>query len=190
MKFTVKRKCDFRKTLLRHAYERSLPKCAENEKDFCIKHDDCACNSQVLVTRTPDAKDLPLPRRQTPGASGMDLHANVHQDVCIKKGTRTLIPTGIKLAMPIGYEAQVRPRSGLAFRFGVTMVNAPGTVDADYRGEICVLLINLGEEDFIVRRGDRVAQLVIARVEMCGFKEVDELPDSIRGEGGYGSTGV
>jgi len=140
--------------------------------------------------RTDDAQDLPLPKRQTFAAAGMDLHANVHEPVTIIKGKRALIPTGVKIALPIGYEAQVRPRSGLAFNLGVTVLNAPGTVDADYRGELGVLLINHGDEDFIVRRGDRVAQLVIARVEMAMFTEVEALPDSFRGGGGYGSTGL
>lgn len=117
------------------------------------------------------------------------MHANVHEETVIKKGARVLIPTGIKIALPYGYEAQVRPRSGLAFRFGITVLNTPGTVDADYRGELCVLLINLGDEDYIVKRGDRIAQLVIARVEMDNLVETDELPESIRGDGGYGSTG-
>jgi len=143
-----------------------------------------------LLSRTSDALDLPLPKRQTIAAAGMDLHANVHESTCIKKGARVLIPTGIKIALPLGYEAQVRPRSGLAFNFGVTVLNAPGTVDADYRGELSVLLINHGEEDFVVERGDRVAQLVIAKVETLSFAEVDELPDSVRGAGGYGSTGI
>jgi len=134
--------------------------------------------------------DLPLPKRQTPGSAGMDLHANVHEPVVIKKGERTLIPTGIRIALPIGYEAQVRPRSGLALNFGITVLNAPGTVDADYRGELCALLINLGTDDFTVRRGDRVAQMVLAKVKMAEFCEVAALPDSLRGEGGYGSTGV
>jgi len=126
----------------------------------------------------------------------MDLHANIHADVCISKGARALIPTGIKIALPvdmenkIGYEAQVRPRSGLAFNFGVTVLNTPGTVDADYRGELCVLLVNLGDGDFIIKRGDRVAQLVITPVVMAEFCEAKELPDSLRGDGGYGSTGV
>jgi len=145
---------------------------------------------EFLVTRSKDAEDLPLPKRQTPAAAGMDLHANVHQPVCIGKGRRALIPTGIKIALPIGYEAQVRPRSGLAFNFGIAVLNTPGTVDADYRGELCVLLINHGDEDFTVQRGDRIAQLVIAKVEMIDFTQIGELPDSLRGEGGYGSTGV
>jgi len=146
--------------------------------------------NKFLITRTHDAQDLPLPKRQTPGAAGMDLHANVHEPIIIKRGERVLVPTGIRLALPIGYEVQVRPRSGLAFNFGVTVLNAPGTVDADYRGELCALLINLGAEDFVVRRGDRIAQMVLAKVEMAGFDEVESLPDSARGDGGYGSTGV
>jgi len=139
--------------------------------------------------RTEDALDLPLPARQSELAAGMDLYANVHKNVIMEPGARVLVPTGIRLALPYGYEAQVRPRSGLAFRFGVMVFNTPGTVDADYRGELCVLLVNHGGADFTVRRGDRVAQLVIARVEMGELVEVDELPDSARGVGGYGSTG-
>ena len=120
----------------------------------------------------------------------MDLYANVPAPVAIQRGSRKLIPTGIMIALPTGYEAQVRPRSGLAFNFGVTVLNTPGTVDSDYRGELCVLLINHGEEDFAVNRGDRIAQLVIAKVEMVTFIEAEELPDTKRGAGGYGSTGV
>ena len=173
MRFSVKRKVNIREVLLKHAYLRSQPK-----------------NTDVFMAkRTADALDLPLPRRQTSGAAGLDLHANVHEEVRIKKGSRALIPVGIKIAMPTGYEAQVRPRSGLAFNFGVTVLNTPGTVDADYRGELCVLLINLGDDDFTVRRGDRIAQLVVNKVEMVELWEVDTLPDSIRDEGGYGSTG-
>jgi dUTP pyrophosphatase len=142
-----------------------------------------------LCKRVDTAHDLPLPTRQTPQAAGLDLYANVQESVCLKKGERRLIPTGICIALPVGYEAQVRPRSGLALRYGVTVLNAPGTVDADYRGELCVLLINLGADDYTVRRGDRIAQLVIARVETGAFVETDELPQSLRGDGGYGSTG-
>ena len=101
-----------------------------------------------------------------------------------------MIPTGIKIALPFGFEAQIRPRSGLALKHGITVLNTPGTVDADYRGELCVLLINHGHEDFHITRGDRIAQMVINKVEMCDFEETDCLPTSIRGEGGYGSTGV
>jgi len=142
------------------------------------------------LTRTPDAPDLPLPTRQTPASAGMDLHANVHEPVHIQKGKRVLIPTGIRLALPVGYEAQARPRSGLALKHGVTVLNTPGTIDADYRGELSVLLVNHGDEDFTVNRGDRIAQLVIAKVEMVDFTEVDALPETQRGAGGYGSTGV
>jgi len=176
MRFWVKRKGSIKELLLKHAYNR-----------FLLTHHNAL---QFLISRTDDAKDLPLPARQTKGSAGMDLHANVHEPVCIKKGARALIPTGIKIALPIGYEAQVRPRSGLAFNFGITVLNAPGTVDADYRGELCALLINLGDDDYIVRRGDRIAQIVLARVEMTEFCEAETLPESLRGEGGYGSTGV
>jgi len=176
MRFWVKHKGDLKEVLLKHAYSRFLQ----------ARYD----ATSFLITHTHDAHDLPLPKRQTLGAAGMDLHANVHEPVCIKKGARVLIPTGVKIALPIGYEAQVRPRSGLALNFGVTVLNAPGTVDADYRGELCALLINLGEKDFFVRRGDRIAQLVITKVEMIEFSITNALPDSLRGEGGYGSTGI
>jgi len=144
--------------------------------------------TQFLLSQTEDAKDLPLPTRQTPQSAGLDLHAKI--STTIKKGERALVPTGIRLALPFGYEAQVRPRSGLALKHGITVLNAPGTVDADYRGELSVLLINLGDEDFAIQRGNRIAQMVIAKVEMCDFVEVDELPNTTRGEGGYGSTGA
>jgi len=140
-----------------------------------------------LLTRTDDAKDLPLPIRQSPQSAGMDLYAKIN--TTIKKGERVLIPTGIRIALPFGYEAQVRPRSGLALKHGVTVLNTPGTIDADFRGEVGVILINLGQEDFAVKRGDRIAQMVIAKVEMVSFEEVNELPNTLRGEGGYGSTG-
>lgn len=142
--------------------------------------------TEFLISRTND--DLPLPTRQTNMAAGFDLHATI--DAEIKKGERLLIPTGIKIALPFGYEAQIRPRSGLALKHGITVLNTPGTVDADYRGELKVLLINLGQEDFIVNKGDRIAQMVIAKVETVEFKLVEELPESERGDKGYGSTGV
>ena len=148
---------------------------------------------QFLINQTETAKDLPLPTRQTPLSAGLDLHANVNETITIKKGERILVPTGIKIALPFGYEAQIRPRSGLALKHGITVLNTPGTVDADYRGELCVLLVNLGNEDFHVNRGDRIAQMVIAKVEMVEFDEVKtaaDLPNTTRGAGGYGSTGV
>ena len=145
---------------------------------------------RFLLKQTDDARDLPLPTRQTTGASGFDLYANI--SVTIKKGERVLIPVGIKIALSFGYEAQIRPRSGLALKHGVTVLNTPGTVDSDYRGELIVLLVNLGDTDFHVNRGDRIAQMVICKVEMIDFTEVDyneELPASERGTKGYGSTG-
>jgi len=143
-----------------------------------------------LCKRTDDALDLPLPTRQSPQAAGIDLHANVHEEIILQPGSRAKIPAGVCLALPVGHEAQVRPRSGLAFRYGVTMLNGPGTVDADYRGEVGVLLINLGQEPFTIRRGDRIAQLVISRVEMANLTEAESLPESERAAGGYGSTGI
>jgi len=146
-------------------------------------------NEQFLIKRTDDALDLPLPTRQTAHAAGLDLYSNI--SAIIKQGERVLVPTGIKIALPVGFEAQVRPRSGLALKHGVTVLNSPGTVDADYRGELKVLLVNLGQEDFHVNRGDRIAQMVVAKVEMAEFTLIcdEELPQSIRGAGGYGSTG-
>jgi len=143
---------------------------------------------RFCVKRTEDALDLPLPTRGTPLSAGLDLHAKIN--ITIKKGERALVPTGIRVALPFGYEAQVRPRSGLALKHGVTVLNSPGTIDADYRGEVAALLINHGEKDFDIARGDRIAQMVIAKVEMVEFDEVDELPESVRGDGGWGSTGV
>lgn len=146
-------------------------------------------NSQTRFLIERIEKDLPKPARQSEMAAGLDLYANVTEPTVIKKGARALIPAGIRLALPFGYEAQVRSRSGLAYKYGVSVLNSPGTVDADYRGEVKVLLINHGEEDFIVNRADRIAQLVIAKVEMCKLEETETLPETERGEGGYGSTG-
>lgn len=143
-----------------------------------------------LCERTKDAHDLPLPTRQTDVAAGYDLYANVANEVIIKKGARCLIPTGVKLALPFGFEGQIRPRSGLALKHGITVLNAPGTIDADYRGEVKVLLINHGENDFTVKRGERIAQLIIAPIAMITLEEVQELPQSVRGCDGFGSTGV
>ena len=144
--------------------------------------------NKFLIKRLPDAMDLPLPQRMSAAAAGLDLYANIKYNVIIKKGGRALVPTGISVALPSGYEAQIRPRSGLAHKHGITVLNSPGTVDADYRGELSVLLINLDDWDYVVKRGDRIAQLVISRVEKVDFEEVDELPESERGSGGYGSS--
>jgi dUTP pyrophosphatase len=134
------------------------------------------------------AEPLPLPRYMTPGAAGLDLLADVPDDVTLGAGDRCLVPTGIALAIPPGYEGQVRPRSGRAVREGLTLLNAPGTVDADYRGEVQVLLVNLGREPVRIRRGDRIAQLVVAPVARVVWQEDGALAPSARGAGGFGST--
>jgi len=132
----------------------------------------------------------PLPQYATAQSAGMDLRANIEEPIVLKPMERRLIPTGLYIALPEGYEAQVRPRSGLAFKKGITVLNSPGTIDADYRGEIGVLLINLSQEEFVVNDGERIAQMVIARHEQGEFIEVDVLNETERGEGGYGHTGV
>lgn len=139
--------------------------------------------------KLPHARDLPLPSYESEMAAGMDLRAALDSPESLKPGKRTLIPTGLKMALPAGYEAQVRPRSGLALRHGITMLNTPGTIDADYRGEIKVLAVNLGEKPFTIHHGDRIAQMVIAPVQQCRISEVNELPKTERGEDGFGSTG-
>ena len=144
----------------------------------------------VQVIRLPHGADLPLPDYQSAQAAGLDLLAAVTADVILPPGKRALIPTGIAIALPAGSEAQVRPRSGLAARHGVTVLNTPGTIDADYRGEIQVVLINLGEDPFVVRRGARIAQLVIAPVLHARISESKTLTDTGRGSGGFGSTGT
>ena len=132
----------------------------------------------------------PLPQYATPQSAGMDLRANLTESIVLKPLERCLIPTGLFIALPEGYEAQVRPRSGLALKKGITVLNAPGTIDADYRGEVGVLLVNLSQEEFVVNDGERVAQMVIARHETADFVEVAELDETERGAGGYGHTGV
>jgi dUTP pyrophosphatase len=146
----------------------------------------------VPVLRLPHAGGLPLPERQTSGAAGFDLLAALREDeeITIDFCERALVPTGLALQLPLGVEAQVRPRSGLALKHGVTVLNSPGTVDADYRGEVKVLLVNLGREPFVVRRGMRIAQLVVARVEDVVLDAAIEIEGSVRGAGGFGSTGV
>jgi dUTP pyrophosphatase len=144
----------------------------------------------VAIQRLDGNDDLPLPSYATLHAAGMDLHAAVATDVIIAPGKRALIPTGLAIALPDGFEAQVRPRSGLAAKNGITVLNGPGTIDADYRGEVKVILINLGEERFVVQRGMRIAQMVIAPVTRVVWQEVRELPETARGAGGFGSTKV
>jgi dUTP pyrophosphatase len=146
----------------------------------------------VRLLRQPNggAPDpLPAPAYQSEGAAGFDLRAALRDELVLGPGERALVPTGFAMALPEGYEGQVRPRSGLALHHGVTVLNAPGTVDADFRGEIAVVLINHGHEPFAVRRGDRIAQVVVARAPQAELREVDALEPTARGAGGYGSTG-
>lgn len=140
--------------------------------------------------RLPHAAGLDLPAYATAHAAGVDLLAAVDQDVVLNPGGRALIPTGLAIALPEGYEAQVRPRSGLALKHGITLPNSPGTIDADYRGEIGVIIANTGSEPFTVTRGMRIAQMVVAPVTRLAWRQVDALPDTARGTGGFGSTGV
>lgn len=132
----------------------------------------------------------PLPTYATPQSAGMDLRANIEHPIVLHPMERCLVPTGLYMALPVGFEAQVRPRSGLALKHGITVLNTPGTIDADYRGEIKVLLINFSKEDFVINDGERIAQMVIARHEQGAFVEVEELDETERGTGGYGHTGV
>jgi dUTP pyrophosphatase len=143
----------------------------------------------LRIQQLPEARDLPLPEYMTEHAAGMDLRAAVQDPLTLAPGAYALVPTGIRLAIPPGYEGQVRPRSGLAAKHGVTMLNTPGTIDADYRGEVCVVMINHGAEPFTVNRGDRIAQLILAPVSSAVIEVVAELDDTARGDGGFGHTG-
>jgi len=143
----------------------------------------------VAIERLSGSEDLPLPRYMTDHAAGMDIVAAVATEIALAPRERALIPTGIAIALPAGYEAQIRPRSGLALRSGVTLVNTPGTIDADYRGEIRIILINHGTEPFVVRRGDRIAQMVVAPVSRVTWDLRQGLSDTARGSGGFGHTG-
>jgi dUTP pyrophosphatase len=146
---------------------------------------------EVRIRRLPHAEGLPLPAYQTEGAAGMDLRAAVPEaePLTLAPGQRAMTPTGFAMALPSGYEAQVRPRSGLAAKHGVTCLNTPGTIDCDYRGEVQVILVNLGQEPFVVRRGERIAQMLIAPVTRAAWSEVETLDETGRGAGGFGSTG-
>ncbi len=147
---------------------------------------------RIPIQRLPHGEGLPLPAHQTAHAAGMDLLAALAEDqpLTLAPGARALVPTGLAIALPEGFEAQIRPRSGLALKSGVTVLNAPGTIDADYRGEVSVLLINLGSDSIIIRRGDRIAQMVVAPYSMIQLFEAIELGGTSRGEGGFGSTGM
>lgn len=141
------------------------------------------------ILRLPHATDLPLPGYATEGAAGLDLLAAVDGEIVLAPGARALVPTGISIALPLGFEAQVRPRSGLALKHGITLINSPGTIDSDYRGEIKCPMINHGDEPFRITRGLKIAQMIIARHEIAELTEVAKLPESARGSGGFGSTG-
>lgn len=145
---------------------------------------------EIYFQRLAHSDGLPLPAYQTTESAGMDIYSANSQPIELLPGKRLLIPTGFKMAMPRGYEAQIRPRSGLAYKHGITMLNSPGTIDSDYRGEVKVLAVNLGDQPFIINRGERIAQMVIAPVLNISTLEVDQLPETDRGSGGFGSTGL
>lgn len=145
---------------------------------------------KIFFEKLDTEDELPLPSYESEHAAGMDIRACLLHPLELKPGCRALIPTGFKMALPNGYEAQIRPRSGLAYKYGITMLNTPGTIDSDYRGEVKVLAINLGEEMFTINHGDRIAQMVIAPVFQPATEQVESLPRSTRGEGGFGSTGI
>ena len=144
----------------------------------------------MLKVKVINKGSQPLPEYATPQSAGMDLRANIPESVTLNPLERRLIPTGLHIALPVGYEAQIRPRSGLALKHGITVLNSPGTIDADYRGELMTLLINLSQEPFVINPGERIAQMVVARHEQVDFVVVDELDDTERGAGGYGHTGT
>lgn len=145
---------------------------------------------RIIIKKLPGSEDIPLPRYMTPHASGMDIHAAVTEDVVLKPGEVKLIATGISVALPEGFEGQVRPRSGLALRYGVSVLNTPGTIDADYRGEVGIILINLGKDPFVVKRGERIAQLTVNKVFQARLELSSDLPCTARDEGGFGHSGI
>lgn len=144
----------------------------------------------MLTIKVINKSDNPLPTYATPASAGVDMHANNEEDVVLKPLERALIPTGLYIELPIGYEAQVRPRSGLAIKHGITLLNTPGTIDADYRGEVKVIMVNLSNEPFTIKKGERIAQMVINKHEQMIWEEVEELSDTERGSGGFGHTGI
>ncbi|MCR9212758.1 MAG: dUTP diphosphatase [Proteobacteria bacterium] len=145
---------------------------------------------RIAINRLPHGQDLPLPSYETAQSAGMDIRAAVDGEITVEPGARALVPTGFKIALPDGYEAQIRPRSGLALKKGITLPNSPGTIDADYRGEVGIILMNAGSETFVIGRGDRIAQMIIAPVTKAHWVEAEELDETARGEGGFGSTGI
>lgn len=162
---------------------------SEREEESALSHrptDPLAITIEIL----PEGKGLDLPAYMTPHAAGMDLRAAVESEVGLQPGECRLIPAGFRIAIPPGYEAQIRPRSGLALNHKITLMNSPGTIDADYRGPVCVIVANMGETSFVVNRGDRIAQMVIAPVCRAELTIAESLPDTERGEGGFGHTGT
>jgi len=151
---------------------------------------DLAERVKIKIKRLNEHRDIPLPAYATEGSAGMDLRAAVKETITLKPGEFRLVPTGLLVSVPEGYEAQIRPRSGLALKYGIGMVNAPGTIDSDYRGEVGIIMINWGMEPFLINRGDRIAQMLISRVCRAGIEEVEELGTTGRGEGGFGHSGV
>ena len=143
----------------------------------------------VQITRDPGTEDIPLPAYETEHAAGMDIRAAVTAALTIAPGERALVPTGLRIGLPEGYEAQIRPRSGLALKHGISLPNTPGTIDADYRGEIGIIMINLGQQPFVINRGDRIAQMIVAPVTKVAWESVDTLSETVRGAGGFGHTG-
>ena len=158
-----------------------------NFLNLCSNKHNNKLNMQIKIINKSSHE---LPNYETIASAGMDLRANITESITLKSLERALVKTGLFIELPIGYEAQVRPRSGLAFKKGITVLNSPGTVDADYRGEIGVILVNLSNEDFVIENGERIAQLIIAKHERAEWLEVAELTETARGEGGFGSTGV
>ena len=144
----------------------------------------------VKIIRLQDDNDLPLPSYESEGSSGMDIRANIKEPVLLNPGEIKLIPTGFAVSIPPGYEAQIRPRSGLALKHGITFLNSPGTIDSDYRGEVGIIMTNWGSESFSIRRGDRIAQMIISRVYKADFVVTDNLDETSRGQGGFGHTGI
>lgn len=145
---------------------------------------------EIKVKRLKGSEDIPLPRYESDGASGMDIRANLKEPAILKPGEIVFIPTGLAVSIPLGYEGQIRPRSGLALKHGIGMVNSPGTIDSDYRGEIGIIMINWGSKPFVINRGDRIAQMVVCRVYRVDIKDVGNLDLTERGEGGFGHSGV
>ena len=145
---------------------------------------------EILIKRLPHHEGLPFPEYASTGASGMDLFAAVDQEVILNPGDRVLIPTGVAISLPSGFEAQIRPRSGLALKFGIGLLNSPGTIDSDYRGEIKVIVVHHGKEPFVITRGLRIAQMIVSQYVTASFKLVEELDVTLRNEGGFGHTGI